>query len=249
MGYSEVGLPAIRRELPGPDIVVIIDIGPPIRVTESGDERRWSRHGAGFVAGLDDGFSLTAHDGRQAGIQLRLTPLGARVFCRVRLSEISRQVISLPDLLPAHRSVAERLASTPSWGDRFAIVEDLLTKELGSGRTSASAAWATTAIERAGGRVDVATLSGALGYSRKHLAALFHEHVGLPPKLYASLVRFDRLVRGLKLGPPVLWATLAAVHGYADQAHLSREVRRFAGVTPTELVDLLGATRWVLGPS
>ena len=85
----------------------------------------------------------------------------------------------------------------------------------------------------------MAALSAELGFSRKHLRALFREHVGLAPKLYAELVRFARLTARLKATPDVSWASLAFELGFADQAHLAREVRRFSGVPPTEVRLLL----------
>ncbi|MBX3223100.1 MAG: AraC family transcriptional regulator [Labilithrix sp.] len=236
LGYSEAGAPARRRELPGPSVVVILDLGSPLRVTESGDATRWLRHAGGFVAGLDDGPSLTEHDGRHAGIQLSLTPSGARALFGVRLGTIARRVIALSDVLPRSRSLSERLASAPSWAERFAIVEaELFGRTPDAARASAAASWATGQIERSGGRVEIGALASELGYSRKHLAAIFDEHVGLTPKLYASLVRFDRVVDRLKTAPGQRWTDLAFAHGYADQAHLAREVRRFAGVTPTSV--------------
>jgi AraC-like DNA-binding protein len=242
IGYSEHGPPSQRRELPGPNVVVIIDIGSPIRVTESGDPTHWSRHPGGFVAGLDDAFSLTAHDGRQAGIQLNLTPLGARALLGVRLSAIARRVTPLSDLLLAsQRSLSDRLASTPSWAERFSIMAAFLNDGISRGRTSAAVTWATKRIELAAGQVDIAGLAAALGYSRKHVASLFDEHVGLAPKLYASLVRFDRVIEQLKKGPRQSWVEVALAHGYADQAHLAREVKRFSGISPTTVRTMLAA--------
>ena len=63
--------------------------------------------------------------------------------------------------------------------------------------------------------------------------------MGLPPKLLARIVRFDRLLRQLRTGAAMSWADLALECGYYDQAHLVREVRRFTGVTPTEARPLV----------
>ena len=87
--------------------------------------------------------------------------------------------------------------------------------------------------------MDIAALSRELGYSHKHLVSLFRDQIGLSPKLAARLLRFDRLVRELRLGPRP-WAKLAYELGFSDQAHLAREVRRFAGLTPSALLDHLG---------
>jgi len=49
--------------------------------------------------------------------------------------------------------------------------------------------------------------------------ALFRDQVGIPPKLMARIVRFDRLVQRLRRGGPRVWADLALEFGYYDQAH------------------------------
>jgi len=72
--------------------------------------------------------------------------------------------------------------------------------------------------------------------------ARFRADVGLPPKSAARVLRFAALVRRLRAGGPALsWAALAADAGYADQAHLTRDVRRCAGLTPTALRATLAA--------
>jgi AraC-like DNA-binding protein len=93
----------------------------------------------------------------------------------------------------------------------------------------------------------VGSLATELGYSRKHLIALFRDQVGIAPKLFARLVRFDRVMSEARSGRSRSWAELALACGYYDQAHLVRDVRHFTGLTPTEaraslseLGDLLG---------
>jgi AraC-like DNA-binding protein len=94
-------------------------------------------------------------------------------------------------------------------------------------------------------------LSRELGYSPKHLISLFRDQVGIPPKLLARLVRFERVMGRLRPSTAtkdVCLADLAAIHGYSDQAHLARDVKHFTGLTASEarqslsdeLVDLFG---------
>jgi transcriptional regulator GlxA family with amidase domain len=63
----------------------------------------------------------------------------------------------------------------------------------------------------------------------------FRDHVGLPPKAAARVIRLDRAVAALLSGTPRI-AEVAAACGYADQAHLGRELRELGGVTPGQLV-------------
>ena len=96
--------------------------------------------------------------------------------------------------------------------------------------------WAVERIHDAGGNLDIATLARELGHSHKHLIHQFHEHVGLPPRRLARLLRFDRAVQRLKAGGPVRWADFAVELGYFDQAHLNRDFRQFTGGPPSALL-------------
>ncbi len=234
-GYSEKSpAPLSRREFPAPQVVVIIEFGTPLRVFAPGSTQSHARYTGGFVAGLDDRFTLTEHDGAQQGIQLNLTPIGARLFFGIPMSELRSQVVSLDDLLPpAQKHLAEKLASLPHWDARFDLIERLIMGRIGSTSLQLDVvAWAVRRIEASAGTIDMRTLAAQMGYSQKHAIKLFHEHVGVPPKLLARIVRFDRLVQHLKTGGAESWSELALKFHYYDQAHMIREVRRFTGLSP-----------------
>jgi AraC-like DNA-binding protein len=241
-GYVEQAPGFVRRlEYPGPQVVVIIEFGPPVRVYETGQLRRSGRYPGGFVAGLDDQFTLVEYEGMQRGLQLNLTPIGGRLFFDCPMSELTRQVVSLADLLGRDdRDLAERLEELPDWDARFDVVEDLVAARIERARVAiAPAAWAWREIERTGGAVDVRALCRELGYSQKHVISLFRDRIGLPPKLLARIVRFNRLMTHLRRGGDDSWADLAVRFGYYDQSHLVRDVRQFTGATPTAARALL----------
>ncbi len=239
-GYAEAASwPVRRREFPAPLVVVIFDFGPPLRVFDVGSLATSERFDGGFVGGLTDGFTMTEHQSSQAGLQLILTPVGARRLLGMPLSELTNQAVSVRDLLPrTHRSFTERLVELPSWAARFDLVEDLFEARLARHELDLGGevvAWAARHIEASGGAIAARSLADELGYSHKHMIRLFRQHIGVAPKLYARIVRFDRLMTRLRSGDQSRWSELALDLGYFDQSHLSRDVRRFSGLTPTRL--------------
>ncbi|NIA71123.1 helix-turn-helix transcriptional regulator [Pelagibius litoralis] len=80
--------------------------------------------------------------------------------------------------------------------------------------------------------LPVAAVVGQSGYSHRHFSKRFTETVGLKPKTYGRLLRFGRVLARLSAGSGPALADLAADEGYADQAHLNREFREFAGLSP-----------------
>ena len=225
-----------RRQFPEPFVVLIIEFGPPLRVTLGGDERSAARHSGGFAVGLGDQFAITEQDGRQRGVQVDLTATGARRLIGMPMSEIAGRIVALRDLLPAvGRNLADRLDAATDWASRLDLVEAILLRRiLGARVDTARVDWAVARIESSGGTLDVGSLALELGHSHKHLIALFHDQVGIAPKRFANLVRFERVMRAARANTALRWAELAMTHGYSDQAHLAREMRRFTGVTPTE---------------
>lgn len=86
---------------------------------------------------------------------------------------------------------------------------------------------------RAGARLDV--VASELGVDRRRLVPAFRDRVGVSPKRYQRLMRFQRAVRSMRSPDPAPLTTIAAECGYADQAHMSREVKEFSGRTPGHL--------------
>jgi AraC-like DNA-binding protein len=82
----------------------------------------------------------------------------------------------------------------------------------------------------------VARLARRLGVSERTLHRDVRAATGLPPTTLARILRFRAAVAGLRGGPPPALSALALACGYADQSHLTREVRALAGLPPTALV-------------
>jgi len=237
-GYREdMAGPLRRRELPSGHVTLILSFGEPIALLPA---ERPAAAGTftSFLVGLDDGPTITEHAGRQHGVQVDLSPLGAYALLGGATSEYASAVVPLADL-PGQRGdeLAARLADAPGWAARFALLDQVLGARIAAGPAPApEVAWAWRRLQRVAGRGAVAELAEEVGWSHRHLICRFREQIGLAPKAAARVLRFERAVGLLAApgGPP--WAELAVRCGYYDQAHLNREFRALAGCTPTELV-------------
>lgn len=175
--------------------------------------------------------------GRQAGMQISLTPIGARLLLGVPLSELADRSVAVVDLLPpGHRDLPWRLEAAPTWAARFDLLDAALLDCVSevTDRTRI-VRWGYDRIVESGGRADIGRLARELGYSHKHIVRLFRDQVGMPPKRLARLVRFEALARRIRQGRRQPWSDLAFELGFSDQAHLIREARRHSGLTPTQL--------------
>ncbi len=144
-------------------------------------------------------------------------------------SEACDQVVGLGDLWQsAGALLRERLLEASSPHQRFAILEELLIRNLDSAFDPA-AAWAIRALQRG---MRVADVASHLGLLPRTLERRFTSRVGLTPKRFARVRRLQRVLRSIRTGPPEDWAALAIQHGYYDQSHLVHEFRELANMTP-----------------
>jgi methylphosphotriester-DNA--protein-cysteine methyltransferase len=89
-------------------------------------------------------------------------------------------------------------------------------------------------ITAARGATDLALLARDLGLSTRQLERRFHAAVGLPPKLFCRIERFNNVFRALGQGSG--WVDTAIDCGYYDQAHLIRDCKSLSGITPAILL-------------
>jgi AraC-like DNA-binding protein len=236
-GYAHLaGAQSVRRrEVAQDQVTIILGFGPPLLVGGPGG-RPTERHS--FVAGLTDTYAVTEHAGLH-GVQVDLSPLGARSLLGVAMHELSAElVVPLEDVIGRTASeLVERLYEAPGWESRFALLDRYIAgRVLVAPPPSPDVAHAWRRLGETGGQLRIGALARELGCSRRHLAARFAEHIGPPPKTAARLVRFQRAVQRLGHDDGTRFAEIAADCGYYDQAHLNRDFRELAGASPGELV-------------
>jgi AraC-like DNA-binding protein len=81
--------------------------------------------------------------------------------------------------------------------------------------------------------MSIARCAHSIGISERYLSSVFREHVGMPPKLFLRVCRFQAATRSLHQGVGIPWAELALACGYYDQAHFANDFRAFSGIDPT----------------
>jgi AraC-like DNA-binding protein len=118
---------------------------------------------------------------------------------------------------------------------RIAILETILLARIGLADPRVSRA--ISSVRRSGGRIGVSALSRSSGASQRNLTRLFDQWVGLPPKTFMRIARVQEVMRRMKESPQASLKELAAELGFADQAHMSREVKRITGVQPGQMAE------------
>jgi AraC-like DNA-binding protein len=235
-GYEEVTSTFTRRlEAPGPHAPLIFNFGPPLAVSGPRDAGDWQLLEEGLVGGMHDTFALVETGGSQSGVEVYLTPVGAGLVVGMPMRHLTGRVVTLEDCFGAVGGLnREQLLDAASWEERFAIVDSFLLARVAEAEPPPpSLTWAVSRLHATGGALDIGSLTAALGCSRRYLIGLFNDHVGLPPKVFARVLRFRRALELANVDGGRDWAEVAHHTGYYDQAHMVRDFQQFTGHSPT----------------
>jgi AraC-like DNA-binding protein len=239
---SRAGLPHGReRGLPSGRVDIVIPLLQDSVLRFDSVDSLLPRHLRGAViSGAHDRFVVRGMNGASSVIGVHFRPGGAAAFFGGALCELRNQSVLLEDLWgPLARELHERLQAVPQVAQKFGILEDALLQRLSAAPPAdAMVVQALRMLARDPSAARIAAVQRAANCSPQPFIRRFEVAVGLTPKRYARVLRFNALLSRLVRVGPRDWAQLAAEGGYFDQSHLSHEFKRLAGLTPAAYVPV-----------
>jgi AraC-like DNA-binding protein len=193
----------------------------------------WS---GGIVHGPQSSYYLAGPKPKGAIVGVSFRPGGAGAVLGTSMAELTDRHVTL-DAIWGRGSVdlRHKLMSAADPTTMFRILEQSLSARIHRPLLIHPAvAHALAARPADGSSARVAEVQQASGYSPRHFIALFRSAVGLNPKHYYRIRRFNSAARSMAADAEQRLGDIAASAGYSDQAHLIREFREFAGIVPTE---------------
>jgi AraC-like DNA-binding protein len=136
----------------------------------------------------------------------------------------------------------DRMAGAKTFSARVAIVERFLIGLLPTASRNLMID-ASTAIFRTRGTTSMERVASAFGVSLRQFERRFSQEVGMPPKLFARIARFQTAVDWKTSHPDLTWRHIAHQLGYHDQMHLIHDFGKIGGDTPGQLITSLGDSR------
>jgi AraC-like DNA-binding protein len=241
MSYESSGIdPGEHRGLPSPWITFIVSVDGPVRtmgtVADPGpfDPTRATAYDV-IVAGLHPVAAKVERPAEQAGVQLAVHPLAAPALFGCRAAELQGLGDHGDEVLGrAARELHDRVSSEPEPELRLDVIQDWVRRRAERHRTRVrpEVARAWQLVEASAGQCRVEDVARDVALSPRQLRSLVRAEIGLSPKQLCRSFRFDHVIAHLAGGADNL-AEVAAMTGYADQSHLTREFQQLAGCSPT----------------
>jgi AraC-like DNA-binding protein len=175
-------------------------------------------------------------------VVVRFKPGRAFPFFQFPLSKLTDQIIELDEIWNSRfLQLRDRLINITDQDKRVNEVESFLFY-ISKNRldTCKSVDFTIDELSRKKSLLKMKELADKVGYSHKHFVHLFEQKVGITPKYYSRIMKFQQAVMSLERQTTVDWFDLAYQCAYYDQSHFVNEFRKFSGLNPTSYLKEKG---------
>lgn len=191
-----------------------------------------------WASGVRTGF-ISIPSGKQAAMFVISFKKGmAYPFFPVPMSEMSDRVVDA-DLLWGRdfAHLREHLLEIPEIDRKFMAAQRFLLKHF-QNKFSLNPAveHAVSEIIRSPDQINLRRVSETIGYSQKHFISMFKQQVGVTPKAYLKIIRFQKAINEIEGQQDVSWTGISQDCGFYDQAHFIHDFKFFSGFTPEEYI-------------
>lgn len=226
---------SFERILPRGALQLLINLhDDPLRVYDPDDQRHWQNLGAAaFVGAYDQNFVIDTLNQQQI-IGVAFHPGGAFPFLAPPVDALYNTHVALEDLWPDVRDVREQILAAPTPAAKLRALERaLLARLCRPPHLHPAVAFALRELTCVPQPRPIAAVIDQIGLSQRHFIQLFSQQVGLTPKRFCRVQRFQASLCQIHTADEIDWLDVAHQCGYYDQAHFNHDFQAFAGFSPT----------------
>jgi AraC-like DNA-binding protein len=187
-----------------------------------------------FIYGQITKYIEVQPSGRTGIIAVRFHPNGAEAFLQYPVSELFNKAVSTYDILGKEGSeLEEKILAAKDNRSRVEILQNYLISRLKkNNKYDYVIAACIKRIEQSKGLVTISSLSEQYNISTRHLERKFISIVGMNPKQFSRVIRFQNILRLMQSGQISNLTGIAFESGYYDQPHFIKDFRNFTGTNP-----------------
>lgn len=194
-----------------------------------------------FFIGIWDKPVILASKARVTGtIGIELTPNGLHRFTRLPAFEVLNKIYSFTDIYGAAGGhLLERLGNTPSLPGKIDELQNFLVSIVQlTNRNNSLIDYSVRLIKQSSGLITIKDLEQKIGYSKRYLDMLFKDHLGISPKTYSGIERFQSFYHRWANTENTDFYNDTLYEIYYDQAHFIKEFKKFTGHSPKQYAGL-----------
>lgn len=132
-------------------------------------------------------------------------------------------------------SLRDQVLEEPVIEKRFQVIESFLMSQARRNlEPDVAIEFALREILNASQMYSIKDLADKIGITQKHLITKFDRIVGLTPKLFTRIAKFQKVIQTIGHRQRIEWSSVAYACGYYDQSHFIRDFVHFSGLNPSE---------------
>jgi AraC-like DNA-binding protein len=239
MWYFDNYCPEFTTEkiLPDGSIELIIDLtDTPKRLYDGDNLNSFCNYKNSWISGERTGFIVVEQSQRNTMIGIHFKPGGAYPFFSFPIAELNDSVVQLDLIFGSNATtLRDQLLDVNPIVEKFAILEEFLLRQVQKTLIADRAVeYALQLISSSPHMYAIKDLAAMIGITQKHLISKFNSIIGLPPKLFTRITKFQNVVYTIGNQEEVDWASIYYGCGYYDQSHFIKDFFRFSGLNPTD---------------
>ena len=238
-GYAS---PHLRERIfPSVTFGLLFNLGDgDLRIYRARHPDRCTRLPGAIVSGPYGGYFVTDRAPEASVMAVHFKPGGAFPFLGLAANELLDTHVSLQDIWGRGAlEIRERISAERTDARRLQILQDALFSRLVRRPEHHPAVLSALDYFRRDPSRAVGKLARDVGLSNRRFIDVFSFEVGVKPKLFVRIQRFQRVLQRVHQLPLVDWAQLALEQGYFDQSHLIRDFVAFSGISPADYLRRL----------
>lgn len=174
-------------------------------------------------------------EGRVDFISIHFTPTGLFRVLGTNMAQFSNNILPLPNYIGWHRALRDNIKTAFTHMERISIIEQFIQNNLRPAPIYLDVITeAAEIIRKSNGKVSMNELSRTAGISERNLQRYFNSYIGVSPKAFAQIARFNAVTKLIEDTTAPCWQHILEETGYFDAAHFAKDFKRITGKTPSE---------------
>jgi AraC-like DNA-binding protein len=227
---------AKERLLPTGTVELVINLREDtLRIYDPQDHDQFQRFPGSLVCGPHSEFFVIDTASQDLILGVHFKPGGAFPFFNLPADELHNMHVSLDTLWGGEAGyLRERLLAAATPEAKFSTLEQVLLAQAARPLARHPAvALLLKELQNGSYARPIGNIIEQIGLSRRRFIQLFRAEVGLTPKLFGRVQRFQEVLHRIGSGQPLDWTDTALSCGYFDQAHFIHDFQAFSGLNPT----------------
>ncbi len=219
---------------------IMIPFKNSLLTTHNGKTTVCREHDIYFIGIRDVPVTIGSGNGATGSIGIELTTAGAYRFLKTPMSAFTNNLFSFSDVFGKRGyELQQRMMNTEAPDKKADLIQSFLFGCLThENRANLLVDHSVNMISSSFGMMEIKELVKRTGYSKRYLDMLFQNHLGISPKTFSTILRFQRFYKDMSHPGFCKPIKAQALESYYDQAHFIKEFKRYTGHTPLQFTKL-----------